>query len=334
MSMKRRLLPVAALVALALPATAAVAAAPTVHTIGVGSNPIDIAISAARSQAYVANDGSVSVVNLKTNTQTAEISTGVNHGQTAIGSFQNGAKVYIGDFANTTMVAFNPKTQAVTPNIKVGGGATDIVNPSNGFAYVTTFAAQGAKGRVQVVNVASNKLTRSIPLNQGAGTATPLPGTRYIWVGSVISGRIWVVNTRTDAVVNRFMAPKSGPVAGIAFSPDNKQAWVSGIGGVTVLDRASGKVLAFIPITNIFSGGPNAGPIAFNKAGTQVLIVDSTDPGNPGPGTVAAINAKTRKVTQRIAVGTEPTGMGLDYARGMTYTTNYQDDTLSYFATP
>jgi YVTN family beta-propeller protein len=334
MSLKRRLIPAVALVAVALPATAAVAAAPTVHTLGVGSNPIDIAISAARAQAYVANDGSVSVVNLRNNTQTAEISTGVNHGQTAIGSFENGFKVYIGDFANNTMVAFNPKTQVVTPNIKVGAGATDIVNPSNGFAYVTTFSQQGAKGRVQVVKVSNNTLTRSIPLNQGAATATALPGTRFVWVGSVISGRLWVVDTRTDTVVNRFMATKSGPVAGIAFSPDKKQAWISGIGGVTVMDRASGKTLAFIPITRIFSGGPNAGPIAFNQAGTQVLIVNSTDPGNPGTGTVAAINAKTRKVTERIPVGTEPTGMALDYKRGMTYTTNFQDDTLSYFATP
>ncbi len=334
MSVKRRLLPAAALVALALPATAAVAAAPTVQTIGVGSNPAAITISAARAQAYVANDGSVSVVNLRNTTQTAEVSTGVNHGQTAIASFQNGFKVYIGDFARNTMVAFNPKTQAITPNIKVGPGATDIVNPSNGYAYVTSFTQQGAKGRIQVVKVTGNTLTRSIPLNQGAATATVLPGTRHLWAGSAISGRVWVVDTRTDTVVNRFMATRSGPVAGIAFSPDKKQAWISGIGGVTVMDRASGKILKFIPITSIFSGSLEAGPIAFNQAGTRVLVVNSTDPGTPATGTVAAINPRTWKVTERIQVGTEPLAMALDYKRGMTYTANYQDDTLSYFATP
>ncbi len=74
---------------LVFPALAAAAAPPT---IGVGSNPIAMAISAERAQMVVANDGSVSFIDLKTNTQTAEVGTGVNHGQTAIGLVQNGAR--------------------------------------------------------------------------------------------------------------------------------------------------------------------------------------------------------------------------------------------------
>jgi YVTN family beta-propeller protein len=331
---RRTLLPAtAAIVGLAAVSVSQAAAAP-LPTIGVGSNPIAIAISQAQSQAYVANDGSVSIVNLKTHTQTAEISTTVNHGQTAIGSFVRGKKVYIGDFALPTMVAFNPQTHAVTPGIRVGPGATDIVAAGIGKAYVTLSAQGGAKGRVQVVNTTSNKLMGSVLLSNGAGTATTAPGNRYLWVGCIQSGKIWVIDATTNRIVRKLNASRSGPISGIAFNPSGTQVWVVGLGGISVISRSSGKLLAFLPITMVFPGGPNPGPISFNKSGSKVLVVNSGFPGNPVQGTLGVIDPATLKVTQRITLGVEPIGMALDNRRNTTYIANYQDDTLSYLPTP
>src|SRR6202034_3943954 len=70
---------------------------PPVKTIAVGSNPIDVVLSQRQSRAYVANDGSVSVLSLTTHRQLAEVGTGF-HDQTALGLVRNGTRAYIGTF--------------------------------------------------------------------------------------------------------------------------------------------------------------------------------------------------------------------------------------------
>jgi DNA-binding beta-propeller fold protein YncE len=71
-------------VAAATPAAANPRAEPVkVRTVTVGSNPADIAISGKLSNAYVANDGSVSVLSMVTHRQLAEVKTGYQD-QTAI----------------------------------------------------------------------------------------------------------------------------------------------------------------------------------------------------------------------------------------------------------
>jgi DNA-binding beta-propeller fold protein YncE len=103
-----------------------------------------------------------------------------------------------------------------------------------------------------------------------------------------------------------------------------------------VVDVATGKLLAFIPMTRLFPGAaaPNAGPIALNNNGSLGLVVNSTFPDNRGIGSVAVLNTRTLKVQSSIRLGTEPTAMAIDRKRNITYVTNYEDDTVSYFATP
>jgi YVTN family beta-propeller protein len=71
-----------------------------------------------------------------------------------------------------------------------------------------------------------------------------------------------------------------------------------------------------------------------NNSGTEALVVNSTNVDNPARGTVALLNTRTRKVTAQIKVGIEPTGMTIDRKRSTAYTTNFQDDTVSYFHVP
>ena len=107
-------------------------AVPVVRTISVGSNPIDLAISAKRSQAFVANDGSVSTVDLKTHTQISEISTGVNHDQTAIGLGAGDTRAYIGVFDRNTVVVMNTVKQTIVGQVTVGFGAAAITSDQTG----------------------------------------------------------------------------------------------------------------------------------------------------------------------------------------------------------
>jgi YVTN family beta-propeller protein len=322
----------------AVAAASQVAAAPKVHTVTVGSNPTDVVLSQRQSRAYVLNDGSVSVLSLKTHRQLAEPGTGF-HDQTAIGLVRKGAAAYIGTFDLRVLKVLNTSTLKVTRTVRVGLGATAIAAAGTGagqFAYVTQLAAGGSSGHVVVVRTSNARVVKRIKLGAGAQSAAATRSGHSVWVGSAVSGRIWVVSTRLQKVVRRITVSRSGPVMSIAFTPSGKRAWVSGLGGVSVVNVASGKLLAFVPITRIFphAADLNAGPLALNSSGTAALVLNSTFPDNPARGTVAVINTRTLRVTSRIRVGTEPTGLAIDGRRNTAYVTNFQDDTVSYFATP
>jgi YVTN family beta-propeller protein len=155
-------------------------------------------------------------------------------------------------------------------------------------------------------------------------------------VGSVESGEVWVVSTSTHEMLQTIPVTQSGPVSSIAFTPDGTRAWVSGLGGMSVVDVATGKVLSFVPVTSIFPNdtAPNAGPVALTRSGQYALAADSTSADAPGLGTVAVLDTRTLKVQYNIPVGTEPLGLAIDYDRQTAYVTNYKDGTVSYFEVP
>jgi YVTN family beta-propeller protein len=317
------------LVALLLSASAsgsAASARQSPPTIGVGSNPIDLAVSPANAFAYVANDGSMSVVDLATRTQTAEVATGNVTDQTAIGVVERGTKVYIGTFDRPTLTVMSATEPSVLRTVKIGRGATAIAQAANGLVYVSSLTGK----RVVVLNGRTDTVVSRVRLPAGAQYVAA--SARQAWVGSAVDGRLWVVNTSTNRTVRTVLVPQVGPIQGIAFAKGGGSVWVSGLGGVSVIDRASGKARAFLSITRIFpKTGPNTGPIALNPSGTRALVLNSTFPDAPQAGTVAFINTRTLAVTKRITLGTEPTGIAVDRKRGTAYVTNYGDDTLSYF---
>ena len=319
-------------------AASPVAASPRVHTVTVGSNPTDVVLSVRQSRAYVLNDGSVSVLSLKTHRELAEPGTGF-HDQTAIGLVRRGAAAYIGTFDLKVIKVLNTSTLKVTNTVRVGLGATAIATAgtkTGQFAYVAQLSAGGSSGRVVVVRTSNARVVRRIKLGAGAQSAEATRSGHSVWVGNAVTGRIWVINTRLQKVARRISVRRSGPVQSIAFTPNGKRAWVSGLGGVSVVNVASGKLLAFVPITRIFprAADLNAGPVALNSSGTAALVVNSTFPDNPARGTVAVVNTRTLRVMSRIRVGTEPTGLAIDGKHNTAYVTNFQDDTVSYFATP
>ena len=186
-----------------------------------------------------------------------------------------------------------------------------------------------------MVDAASDKLIKQIQLAQDPQNVTVAPGGQATsgW-GSAQTGLIWVIDGSTQTVVRRLIVTKGGPVSGVAFSPNGKRVWVSGLGGITVLNRSTGKQIGFIGALKAFPGnsGPNVGPVILNRAGTKALVLDSTFPDVPMIGTISVINTATLKVGQQISLGVEPLDL-VSYG-ATTYANNYADDTLSYLPTP
>jgi DNA-binding beta-propeller fold protein YncE len=302
--------------------------------VTVGSNPIEIAVAPSRSEAYVLNDGSVSVVSLKTHRQVAEIGTGF-HDQTAIGVVRGGTRAYIGTFDESALKVFDTERRTLVGSLDVGYGATGVAaarTAKGGRAYVSLLTDRS----VAVLRTSDTSVVRHIQLPRGPQTLTTTPDNRRVWVGSSYSGRIWEISTTRQRVVGHVDVPNSGPVSSIVFTPDGTVAWVSGLGGISEVAVETGKVLAFVPAPRLFPHVQdlNLGEIALNKAGTALLAVNSTFPDTPARGQLSVLDTRSLKVRRVIPLGTEPQGIALDQRRGTTYVTNYLDDTVSWFRTP
>ena len=330
-------LAVTAAAVIAGPATADVAsqtAAAKPPTITVGSNPIDVAVAPQKSEAYVLNDGSLSVINLRTRKQVAEVGTGFQD-QTALGVTNAGSRVYLGTFDQNVVKVFNTSSRKVVNRIKVGYGAAGITaaNTAKGqFAYVGLMKGQ----KVVVIKTGTREVVRRIAMPHGVQTVATVPGGQQVWAGSDYSGRIWVVNTANQRVVKRINVQEAGPVVSIAFSPGGSRAWVSGLGGVSVVSVKTGKQVGFIPAPTLFPGPApiNMGDITIAAGGRIAMVVNSTFPDAPAAGSVSVLGTRHLKVRRVIRLGTEPEGIAVDRRRATTYVTNYMDDTVSYFPTP
>lgn len=306
-------------------------ARPTPTQLQVGSNPNAIAVSHRLGQAFVANDGSVSVVSLTSHQQLTEFGTGGYHGQDAITLVRHDNRGYVTNFDTKNLVEFNTHTDAVTDTVKVGTGASDIVtgkSPRGQVAYV------GYLGRshLTVVSTRSGTVTGKVRLPAGVQTLTTRPDGRRVWAGSTDPGKIYVVDPATDRVVRTVNAEKSGPITSIAFAPGGKRAWVAGLAGVSVIDRSTGRTVRFFPILRLFSSpGPNMGGVVLARHGRYALVENSTFPDEPRHGQVTAIDTRTGRIAWRVRTGVEPTSLALDHARNVAYTTDYADDTLTWF---
>ena len=154
-------------------------------------------------------------------------------------------------------------------------------------------------------------------------------------MGSVESGEVWVVSTAAQKIVQTIPVTQSGPVSSIAFTPDGTQAWVFGIGGMSVVDVAAGKVLSFVPVTGIFpdSQAPNAGPVALPATASTRWRSTPRPPTLRGsvPSRSSAPARSSCCTASRSAP--EPLGLAIDYDGQTAYVTN-GDGTVSYFTVP
>jgi DNA-binding beta-propeller fold protein YncE len=322
--------------ALAIGLTQSAHASPTPPpTITVGSNPIDIAYDHGSHTAYVANDGSVSAVDTKTNTETAEYKTGFQ-GQSSIAIAQGGQQLLVGTTQSRRLKVASPTQQKVVDRVRIGRGATAISVARSGNRQ-RAYVAQVHTNRVSILNTAHDRLVKQIHLPHGPQTATTSPDQSQVWFGSSYSGRIWVLDTKTDEVSRSISVAKAGPVSGVAFGPRGDRAWVSGLGGLDVVNVHTGKVLSYLPDHRLFPGAVKAftlvmGDVAVSPNGHYAMVLNSTFPTSPERGGMAVIDTRTLEVTRRVKLGIEPVRFAI--AGPTTYVADYADDTLSYVQTP
>jgi YVTN family beta-propeller protein len=326
--------------AAAAPATAAPTnKPPTARTVTVGSNPYDVAIARNLGQAFVVNDGSVSVISLLTHRQIDEFGTGEGHDQNHIALVRSNTKGYITDNADNRVTVIDTETRTVAGHITVGYGATDVIKantPKGQRAYVITAVESapqdsGARNQMIAINTATGKVVARTNLPAEPGSLTVSKGGTSIWVGNENDGHLWKVSTTTGKITKTLKPTKAGPVLSMTVAPGGKKLWVTGMAGVAVLNAKTGKTTRFITAPKIANGYPLLNYLAFNGSGRYAYIVNSVQNNEDGQGQVTAINTKTYKVAWRIRTGSTPLGIATDTTHRTAYVPNYDDDTLTYF---
>ena len=92
--------------------------------------------------------------------------------------------------------------------------------------YVTLQGTENRpENRVTVVDTASGKQLKQIPVGRRPYTAVLHPGGRFLVVTNELSNYASVIDTRSDKVVNTI--PLDYYAQDIEFSPDGKRAWVA-----------------------------------------------------------------------------------------------------------
>lgn len=177
-----------------------------------------------------------------------------------------------------------------------------------------------AQDRLLVVDPRSLNVVRSIPVDGSLASAVATGEGKWLYVANAGLGAVLVVDTQTGEVTDRVPVGVN-PVGPVLLGPDGKTVWVVGEEAVSVIDVASRKRVASIPLDNGVSSG-----IAFAPTGRDWRAYVS----NPRDNTVIVIDAQTHAALGRIPVGKAP-WRGVVYSQytGKVYVANTGSQDLS-----
>jgi YVTN family beta-propeller protein len=208
----------------------------------------------------------------------------------------DGSKLYVGlENADVPgIVVIDVKTRKIIKKIELllEGGHYLAIQPGTDKLYYP----HRNDDRVVVLDTKTDRILKIIPVKGGpVGVAFSPNGE--VWLHEDGDGSVTVVDGKTDEV--KAVIPTGGTGAGrMAVSPDGKYAASthSGSGDVALIDTASRKVAASIPL------GKGPGFPLFSPDSTKLYVMNS------GEGDVAVIDVATQKVIARHKVGVNPFG--------------------------
>lgn len=273
-------------------------------TIGVGNDPVAVALSPDYRVAYVANRcgddpacesfGTVSVIDTATNAATATVV--LNYADDAcqpsgLAVAPQGQAVYVvsrcrGRFQPGLISVIDTTHNAVVASIQSPIPPRDVVITADGrFAYVSAVASD-----LFVIDTSTNTVSGAIAGVLTRGGMALGPGGQFIYVASgcrssdascSFSG-VSVIETRSNTVSATI--PLAGAPAGVATSLDGRFVYVMnttepGEDAIAVIDAATNKLAGSIRIGETFcriAAGPNNQFVyATNCYTGRVAVVDT-----------------------------------------------------------
>jgi YVTN family beta-propeller protein len=329
-----------------------------VATINVGVTPDSLAITPDNRYAYVvnnnnyeiANEDTVTVLNLKNNTPKKTIHDSSFKGPFRIAISPNGKKAYVANSDGTTLSIIDTKHNTVIGTIDGFDGPSGIVITPNGkFAYVNNYGGPQGVGSghgttVSVVDLKTNAIIAVITVGLAPAALAISPDGKFVYVinyvdGNPDTGTMSIIKTKTNTVIDT-VAGFFGPF-GIAVTPDGKHAYVTNFGsnnfapfGTTV----SVVKLHHRPrIVKTIDLGIQPSGIAITPNGRFAYVTNYNTlyagahftKLTPGEGTVNIIDIRTNKVIPpTIPVGHSPNAVAISPNGKFAYITNFTSNTV------
>jgi YVTN family beta-propeller protein len=253
--------------------------------IGVGDEPIGVAVSPDGSRAYVANFGSGSVSVIDTASNAVVASPIVGETPFGVAVTPDGSRVYVSNYEAESISVIDTSTNATIGSVPLGQAGPGVlaVSPDGSRVYVANHNA----GTVSVIDT-SNNLVSGLPIVIGerASALAPTPGGNRLYVADSKAGSVSVIDTASHVVAGSPIGVGEEPVA-IALAPDGSRAYVvnSGDGSVSVIDTATNTVGGIIPVGEVPFG------VAFTADGSHAYVSNNKSE------SVSVINAATNTAT-------------------------------------
>jgi YVTN family beta-propeller protein len=201
--------------------------------------------------------------------------------------------IYVAKIGTSSLARGNLSTRTFPSTVVVGSTPPHVVfNPAGTKAYATLQTGQG----LAVVDVASNTLTRTVPLSSDGFNLIVSPDGARVYV-TTADGTLYVINAATNTIITTLAV--GAAANGLAWSPSGSVLYVS--------SRDAGTVVAINPVTNsitrTYTVGGMPQRLAVAPDGSELYVANEVSGLN-------VVNVASGAVS-RMSFGTAAYGLGL-----------------------
>lgn len=266
--------------------------------VGVGDEPVDVAITPDGTRAFVANKGSNSVSVIATATESVIANIAVGSEPDGIAIAPSGYYALVSNFGDGTVSVISTATLSTIAIAVVGDEPEGIaIAPDGRFAYIARRSGGVAVLDSNGFSVAGEINDDSLPHSRVA--IGPRGGRAF--VTNPESASISAFNPATRDLVGPPIGVGGDP-GGIAIGPSGTTAYATlpSLGAITPVDTSLDA-----PLSTPIGGFPGATGIAIAPNGTQGYVTDGT-------GSAATVlDASRNAAIGGIGVGSKPVGVAV-----------------------
>jgi len=287
-------------------------------TIPVGNSPGAVATNPVNDKIYVANDGSISVIDGNTNTVTDTIQINYHPSDIKVNTVTN--MIYVANFESGSVSVIDGNTNTVLSTISGFGGPFGLgITSKTNLIYVTNFVSNS----VSVINGSTNTIVATLSTSGRIPNQVAVnPSTNFVYVSTTFEGihpfgSIFVINGSTNTGVSNIpVNPSPGHLD--ANLKTNMIYVANGADGtISVINGTSNSVVNNVSIPVDPTG------VGVNPNTNLIYVAGYRD------NSTYIIDGINNKITGKISVGHEPFGLAVNPNTNMIYVTNTGDNTVS-----
>jgi YVTN family beta-propeller protein len=266
-----------------------------VDVVRVGRNPGKVV--AGYGAVWVVNDKDETLTRVGLRSGHAVLVGGLRLAAPAGLAVAGGRGLFVGSFAESKVVAIDPRALGVAERIRIPGSTALFLAAGAGSLWITQPPADfhaSAPAAISRISILNDKIQNRFTVPGGVLPGQIAFGARAAWVAKVGDGTVWRIDAATNSVRRIRVGSQPTDIA-VGFG----SAWVPCLGRNAVwrLNAATGKTEAIIP------AGEESLALAIGAGAVWVT--------NQAAGTVSRIDPRTNKVVKTIRLGFNPHGIAV-----------------------